>query len=62
MNFTTLFEFTGKAFDWFFINVMETLQNAPNLLFMAIGSVTFLIWMAQMAKYNKEAAAKGTLK
>jgi hypothetical protein len=62
MNFTWLFDFIGRASDWFFRNVMETLANFPNLLFIAIGSVAFLIWMNMMSKYNKEAAENNTLK
>jgi hypothetical protein len=62
MNLTSCFEFIGRASEWFFINVIENLKNMPNLVFIAIGTVTFLIWMWQMAKYNKEAAENGTYK
>lgn len=62
MNSTGVFEFIGKASEWFFINVMETLQNMPNLTFIFIGSVAFLIWMNQMSKYDKAAKENNTLK
>jgi hypothetical protein len=62
MNFTWLFDFIGRASNWFFIHVMENLRNMPNLLFIAIGSIAFLIWMNQMSRYNKEAAENKTIK
>ena len=62
MNFTGLFDFTGRACNWFFIHFMEKVQNLPNLTFMCIGGIAFLIWMNQMSKYNKAAEENNTLK
>jgi hypothetical protein len=62
MNFTSLFNFIGRASNWFFIHVMETLRWMPNVLFIVIGVVAFAIWMKEMAAYNREAAENHTLK
>jgi hypothetical protein len=62
MNFTWLFDFIGRASNWFFFHVMESLRYMPNVVFIVIGSVAFLIWMNRMSKYNKEAAENHTLK
>lgn len=62
MNSTGIFNFLGNASEWFFLNVMETLTSLPNIFFISAGSIAFLIWMAQMSRYNKEAQENGTLK
>jgi len=62
MNFTNFWNFLGDISEWFFLNVMETLTSLPNIFFISAGSIAFLIWMAQMARYNKEAQENGTLK
>ena len=62
MNFTGFFNFLGDVSEWFFLNVMETLTSLPNIFFISAGAIAFLIWMSQMARYNKEAQENGTLK
>ena len=62
MNSTGFFEFLGRASNWFFIHVMETLKNMPNLTFIFLGSVAFLLWMNQMNKYDKAAKENNTFK
>lgn len=62
MNFTGFWDFLGRASNWFFIHVMESLRWMPNALFIVLGTIAFLIWMNRMNKYNKEAAENNTLK
>lgn len=62
MNFTGFFNALGDISEWFFLNIMETLTSLPNIFFISAGSIAFLIWMSQMARYNKEAQENGTLK
>lgn len=58
---TDIFYALGDFFQWTFLGI-EQLANFPNKLFFAIGAVATLIWLRQMAKYNKEAKENGTLK
>jgi hypothetical protein len=42
--------------------LLPKVGNMPNILFIVIGFILTFIWVRQMAKYNKEAEEKGTLK
>ncbi|HEY6160984.1 MAG TPA: hypothetical protein VI112_07170 [Bacteroidia bacterium] len=62
MNFTSLWDFIGRASQWFFIHFMEKIRWMPNAFFITVGFIAFFIWMSMMAKYNREAAENNTLK
>lgn len=42
----------GDFFLWTF-EILPTLGNLPNILFLAIGSILFLYWMGQMRAHSK---------
>lgn len=43
----------GDFFEWTF-EILPTLGNLPNFLFIVIGFIFFIYWMSQMAKHNRE--------
>lgn len=42
----------GDFFEWTF-NILPPLNNIPNFIFIAIGSVAFLYWLGQMVKHKR---------
>lgn len=52
---------TVKFFQWTF-GILESLGNLPNWTFITIGMVGMFYWLRLQGKFNKEAAANGTLK
>ena len=58
---TDIFNATGDFFQWTFI-YMEKLNMLPNKIFFVIGVAAMLIWLRQMAKYNREAKENRTYK
>lgn len=51
----------GDFFEATF-KILPKLGNMPNNLFIILGFILVIFWVSQMAKYNKEAEEKGTLK
>ncbi|MDQ3192834.1 MAG: uracil phosphoribosyltransferase [Bacteroidota bacterium] len=51
----------GELFQESF-KVLEALGNIPNYIFIVIGFILLFYWIKEMAKYNREAEEKGTLK
>lgn len=45
----------GNGLTWFFVNVMEPLDNLPNYAFIAFGFAAFAYWIKWQMKYNEEA-------
>lgn len=42
----------GEFFEWTF-EILPALNNLPNFLFIAIGSVLFLYWMKEMVGHAR---------
>lgn len=61
MTFTEFMYGTGRAFQKIF-EWMEGLANLPNVLIIISITLSVIIWVWMMAKYNREAEEKGTLK
>lgn len=61
MTFTEFMYGTGRVFQKIF-GWMETLGNLPNVLIIIAITLSVIIWVWMMAKYNREAEERGTLK
>jgi hypothetical protein len=42
--------------------ILPALGNIPNVIFIIIGFLLFFFWIKEMARYNREAEERGTLK
>lgn len=58
---TDIFYGIGDMFQFTF-HYVEKLGNIPNVTIIAIGTIAMVIWIRQMAKYNKQAEENNTLK
>lgn len=52
MQVKDIVEGLGEFFLWTF-EILPTLGNLPNFLFIGIGSILFLYWMSQMASHAR---------
>ncbi|MFI5203650.1 MAG: hypothetical protein ACHQF2_04070 [Flavobacteriales bacterium] len=50
-----------KFLEWTF-GILESLGNFPNWSFIVIGFVGLFYWLWLQGKYNRQAAANGTIK
>ncbi len=51
--FSELFHEIGYLFETSF-EILPVLENIPNYILMAIGSVLFIWWMLQLLRFGKE--------
>lgn len=51
----------GELFEKSF-KILPVLGNIPNVIFIITGFILLFYWLREMAKYNREAEEKGTLK
>lgn len=61
MSFTELINKTGEIIESTF-GILQSLKNAPNIIFISILSILFLWWIRKMAKFDKEAEQAGTMR
>lgn len=52
MQVKDIFEGIGAFFEFTF-QILPTLGNLPNLIFLIIGSALFLFWMVQMTRHRE---------
>ena len=52
MQVKDIFEAIGELFQFTF-QILPTLGNLPNLIFLILGSVLFLYWMLQMSRQSE---------
>ncbi len=52
---------TGDLFQWTF-RLMEGPNRNMNILFIVIGTIGAIYWLARQTKYNAEAEQNGTIK